>query len=193
VADASDIDAYMALGRLYVRQQKIDEAIAQFDQVASRQRNAVAPETLIGLLLEGQGKREDAKARYRRALDMDPHAAVAANNLAWIYVDEGGNLDLALQLAQTAKAQLPKRPEVNDTLGWIYQKKGLSSTALPFLQDAVQQAPSNGSYRYHLAVAYAATSQVAQARDALTRALASGLSPADERDAKQLLATLPTP
>ena len=117
---------------------------------------------------------------------------MAANNLAWIYVEEGGNLDLALQLAQTAKAQLPNRPEVNDTLGWIYQKKGLSTTALPFLQDAVQQAPSNGSYRYHLGVVYAATSQAAQAKTALTRALTSGLSPAEERDAKQLLATLPT-
>ena len=49
---------------------------------------------------------------------------MAANNLAFLYADEGGNLDLALQLAQTAKQHLPNSAEVDDTLGWVYYKKG---------------------------------------------------------------------
>lgn len=35
---------------------------------------------------------------------------------ARIYTEHGGNLDVALQLARTAKQILPDQPEVNDTL-----------------------------------------------------------------------------
>jgi Flp pilus assembly protein TadD len=63
---------------------------------------------MLGTILDLQGKTQEAKARYNRALQIDPRAAVAANNAAWIdATSTGGNLDLALQLAQTAKAQLP--------------------------------------------------------------------------------------
>ena len=84
---------------------------------------------MLGTILELQGSKDEAKARYNKALQIDPRAAVAANNLAWIDANTNGNLDVALQLAQTAKAQLPNRHEVDDTLGWIYYKKGLSSLA----------------------------------------------------------------
>ena len=80
---------------------------------------------MLGTILDLQGKKQEAKARYNRALQIDPRAAVAANNLAWIDANtEGANLDVALQLAQTAKAQLPNQHEIDDTLGWIYYKKG---------------------------------------------------------------------
>ena len=45
-----------------------------------------------------------------------------------------------LQLAQTAKAQLPNRHEVDDTLGWIYYKKGLSSMAVETLKTSTHAA-----------------------------------------------------
>ena len=65
---------------------------------------------------------------------------MAANNLAWIDATSNGNLDVALQLAQTAKAQLPNRHEVDDTLGWIYYKKGLSSMAIESLNSSTAEA-----------------------------------------------------
>ena len=55
---------------------------------------------------------------------------MAANNLAWRYAEDGGNLDVALSLAQTAKRKLPDSPEVSDTLGWIYLKKDLDTQAV---------------------------------------------------------------
>src|SRR6185295_18219927 len=98
-------------------------------------------------------------------------AAVAANNLAWIYAEEGQNLDVALQLAQTAKAQLPERPEVNDTLGWVYYKKGLATLAIPAFRDSVEKAPKSAVYQYHLGLAYAKAGDKEAARKALTAAL----------------------
>ena len=109
---------------------------------------------MLGTILELQGKKDDAKARYNKALQSDPRAAVAANNLAWLDANSNGNLDVALQLAQTAKAALPNQPEVNDTLGWIYYRKGLIAPALTSLRESVATDANNPTSTYHLALAY---------------------------------------
>ena len=125
-ADASNLDAYSLLGALYISQRKLDQAIAEFDKLAARQPAAVGPPTMAALILQAQGKDEEARKRYERIVEKDPHAAVASNNLAWMYASRGEQLDRALQLAQAAKAELPDHPEVNDTLGFVYLKKQLA-------------------------------------------------------------------
>ena len=66
---------------------------------------------------------------------------MAANNLAYIYAEEGGNLDIALNLAQTAKQVAPDNPNFTDTLGFVLLKKGLASAAIPEFQAAVNKSP----------------------------------------------------
>ena len=50
-------------------------------------------------------------------------------------------LDVALQMAQTAKSRLPNRHEIDDTLGWIYIKKNLSDSAISIFRDLVAREP----------------------------------------------------
>lgn len=45
-------------------------------------------------------------------------------------------LDRAVQLAEEAHRQLPSRPEVSDTLGWVYYKKGLLPLAIDMMHEA---------------------------------------------------------
>ena len=68
---------------------------------------------MIGVILEVQNKKDEAIKRYERALAIDPQAPVAANNLAWEYAERGGNLDVALRLAQVAVSKGPKQPDRN--------------------------------------------------------------------------------
>jgi len=82
------------------------------------------------LILETQGKLAEAKARYEQILTIDRYAVVAATNLAHMYAEAGEQLDTALQLAQTAKARVPDNATVNDTLGWVYLRKGLTGPRL---------------------------------------------------------------
>ena len=42
---------------------------------------------------------------------------------------------------------MPDRAEVNDTLGWVYHKKGLGSQAVAALKDAVDKDPQNASFQ----------------------------------------------
>jgi tetratricopeptide (TPR) repeat protein len=169
--DPNNLDAYGMLGRLYATQQRLPDATSQFEKLAERQPTSVSAHTIIGILLDMQNRPADARKKYERALEVDPRAAVAANNLAWIHAETGGNLDIALQLAQTAKSQLPDRPEVNDTLGWVYHKKGLSAMAVTPLLQSVQKDPTNPMYHYHLGMAYAGSGDKDKARASLQKAL----------------------
>jgi Flp pilus assembly protein TadD len=123
-------------------------------------------------------------------LQLEPNAAVAANNLAWLYVESGVNLDLALQLAQTAKAGMPTQPEVSDTLGWIYCRKGLLSQAIRELEETIQRDPLNPLYQYHLGVAYAKNGNRDKAKRALEAALRLRPDFEGAADATRLLANL---
>ena len=123
-------------------------------------------------------------------LAIDSHAAVAANNLAWLSAEHDGNLDVALQLAQTAKSQLPDSPQVNDTLGWVYYKRGLPTLAVSALEQSVRTDPKNACYQYHLGLAYVKTGANRQARESLQQSLT--LTPRCEgsADAQATLAAL---
>ncbi len=188
--DPSSFEAYMFLAQLYASQHRLDEAIARYEEVARHKPNLVAAPTQIGILLELTNKRQEAAKWYQQALSIDKQAAIAANNLAMIYVDTGGNLDVAAQLAQTAKQQLPNSPEVSDTLGWIYYKKGQGSLAVAALREAVARQPQNAVYHYHLGLAYAKTGARALARSSLEQALK--ISPTFEgaEDARAVLKSL---
>ena len=125
-------------------------------------------------------------------MQLDPEAAVAANNLAWIYSESGENLDVALQLAQTAKRKLPETPEVNDTLGYIYYKKDLPALAIPPLQASVQKDPNNPLFHYHLGLAYKKAGNSTQARESLSRALTLKPDFSGAQEARAALESLKT-
>ena len=123
-------------------------------------------------------------------METNPRAAVASNNLAWMYASRGEQLDRALQLAQAAKAELPDHPEVNDTLGFVYLKKQLPALAIPPLRLAVEKDPGNPAFHYHLGLAYSQTGDKAAARQALEQALKLKPDFEGAEDAKKVLSTL---
>ena len=189
-ADAANFEAYSLLGGLYLSQKKLDQAIAEYDRLAARQPGAAGPQTVVAMILQQQGKDDEARRRYERIVEADPHAVVAANNLAWMYASRGEQLDRALQLAQAAKAEVPDHPEVNDTLAFVYLKKQLPSLAIPLLRLAVEKEPANPAFHYHLGLAYSQTGDKAAARQALERALGLKTDFEGAGDAQKLLSSL---
>lgn len=170
--DPSNLGAYGQLARLYLGQNKLGQAQAEFDRIAERAPSATGPRTVAAMIAEMQNNRPDARRRYEEIMTIDPRAAVAANNLAYLYAEEGGNLDTALQLAQTAKQVLPEAPEVSDTLGFVYLKKNLASLAIQPLLDSTTRDANNPIYHFHLGLAYAQSGAKTKARESLNRALA---------------------
>ncbi len=169
--DPDNLQGFAALASLYVRQGKLDQARDKYEALGSRGSNTVAAKTMVGLIYEAQNRRAEATAAYEKLLEVEPEAAVAANNLAWRYAEDGGNLDVALSLAQTAKRKLPDSAEVSDTLGWIYLKKDLDVQAVTAFQDSVRLDPNTADYQYHLGMALAKTRDRARADQAFGAAL----------------------
>jgi predicted Zn-dependent protease len=188
--DPASLDAYGMLGQMYYEQGRLAEGRREFETLVARQPRAVAAHTMLAIILRREGRIDDAIARYEHTLGIDPNAPVAANNLAWLLAEQGRDLQRALNLARTARRYLPDRPEVSDTLGWLYHLTGASDLATAELQDTVRSAPDNPLFRYHLGAAFAKAGDAARARQALTEALrlSSTFPGADE--ARRLLASL---
>ncbi len=162
--DAGSFQAYQMLGQLYIAQNRLDEALKEFDEVSKRQPRPVMAHTMVGILHEMSNRKAEARKRYEQALAIDSETPVAANNLAWQMAEAGDNLDVALELAQKAGRRLPDNAAVQDTLGWIYYKKGLATLAVPPFQKSVEKDPKNPVYHYHLGLAYAKAGDQKRAR-----------------------------
>jgi tetratricopeptide (TPR) repeat protein len=188
--DANNLEAYGKLAVLYHSQRRLDEAKRKYEQLVQRHQQPVVALTFLGMVYALEKNLGEARAHYQRALDLNPNAGIAANNLAWIYAEAGEDLDKALNLAQTAKAQMPAVAEVNDTLGWVYYKKGFTREAVTFLEEASRQGSPNPGIFYRLGLAYAKAGDAAKAQAALTQALK--LNPQFEHagDARRTLAEL---
>ena len=101
---------YSVLGELYLGENRLDDARLQFERLGERQPQPVGALTMAGMIYQLQGNIGQARKTFERVMAIDEGAAVAANNLAWIYAAEDDHLDRALQLAQTAKAGLQSTP-----------------------------------------------------------------------------------
>jgi putative PEP-CTERM system TPR-repeat lipoprotein len=182
------LPAYSMLGQLYLKQGKLDEARKEFDALAERESKPVAALTMSGTILLTQGNTALAKQRFERAVSLDSHAAVAANNLAWLYAESNENLERAVMLAVSASQVMPESPEVLDTLGWVYVKNNLPTLAVPPLVRAVEKNPGNPTYSYHLGLAYEKAGDHSQSRRSLEKALALKADFAGAEDARRALA-----
>jgi tetratricopeptide (TPR) repeat protein len=136
----------------------IDRQENHFD--AARQRLAgvikTAPKNVPALLESANveleaGNREGAISRYRTVLDADSSNLMALNNLAYILALD--NTDEALKLAQKATEIAPDSPAVQDTIGFVYYRRGNYLTAVNYFKTAVAKEPTPRR-QFHLAMSY---------------------------------------
>ncbi len=186
----AELRAYEMLGALYIRQQRVDEARVRFEELVRRQPQNVTAHTMIGMLLEAQGLTVEARRRYEQVLSMDKNAAVAANNLAYLLAQAGEQPDIAVQLAQTAKSQLPEMPQVDDTLGGAYYRQGAYQRALDPLKESTSAAPTRPVPHFHMGLAYLQLGDTANAKASLETALKLKPDFAGAGEARRVLASI---
>jgi putative PEP-CTERM system TPR-repeat lipoprotein len=167
----NELAAYGMLAQVYMAQRKTDQARTQFEEIGRRRPSSPVAPTMLGMIAELQGRRQDAEKHYRKALDLDANAYVAANNLAWLYADAGQNLDQALQLAKRASDAIAGSGETYDTLGWVHYKRQLSSLAIAAFEKSIATDPKNPAFRYHLGLALAQNGDKQKARESFQEAL----------------------
>jgi tetratricopeptide (TPR) repeat protein len=193
--DKKSTDAQLKLAQVQAAKGSTDQAIATCRQGLENNPNEPAFDILLGDLYQSKKDWIHATEAYQKALALKPENPLASNDLAAVMLESGGNLDVALSLAQTARRGLPGSPGVADTLGWIYYQKGAYPLAVDSLREAVRLAqashlPDEPQIHYHLGMAYAKVGQAALARQQLEKMLKMNPDSSDASDAKKQLAQL---
>lgn len=142
---------------------------AAAESAAKTGGNAAA--LLAGVKAEEQNDIRSAIEDYERAVRGGESSGVAANNLAWLYAEQGVNLGRALELAQAAVSLDPGNPAVLDTVGVVHLRRREYTEAIKTLEAArdlthrtAPPAQVSQEIRQHLAEAYMKAGKTAAAQ-----------------------------
>jgi len=190
--DKNNSDALEKLGKVQVQEGASDKALALYLQSIKDNPRDVSFYILSGELYEAKKDWDNAKSMYQQALSIAPDHPLASNNLAYVILEQGGNVDVAMALAQTAFRGMPDSPNAADTLGWAYYHKGIFGSAIDQFREALRLSeklgqPDDADLHYHLGLAYQKAHQNALARQQLEKAVK--LRP-DDADARKALSEL---
>jgi tetratricopeptide (TPR) repeat protein len=193
--DKNNSDALVKLGKVQVAEGEADQALATYKQSIKDNPREISFYILAGEIYDSESKWDDAKAMYQQALSLEPNHPLASNNLAYVILQQGGNIDIALNMAQTARRGMPDSPNAADTLGWAYFQKGVYHSAIDLFQEALRLNEKRGSaddanVHYHLGLAYQKTNQPTLARQQLERVLKINPNYANAADVRKALSEL---
>jgi len=149
-----DSEAVTIYAQLQAARGQAANAIGVWEQWSKGHPGNAGALVILGSLEESRGDKRKAEDYYKKALQIVPTQPVAANNLAYLMLQNGENVDVALTWAQTARQGMPDSPNSADTLAWAYYYKGTYGFARDLLEDAVKKDPNSATLQYHLGMVY---------------------------------------
>ncbi len=128
----------------------------EFEALANEDPGAPDVQEAVADLMAGQKLYAQAIQRYQTVLRLSPNAAVAHNNLAWLYAtaddpkfrDPAGALDHARKAVAISSW---RQPEYIDTLAEALYVNRQYAEAVKVETRALQLQPSNREYQEHMA------------------------------------------
>jgi tetratricopeptide (TPR) repeat protein len=181
-------NAYVMIGEAYRRKGDLANAIDAFKKAREATPDNTAALDNLAVVLDAASRWDEARSVYEAARKLQPNNVISLNNEAFLIAEHGGDLEQALTMAQRATQIAPKVPEVRDTLGWIYLKKGLPAEAADVFKGVVADQPANATYRYHLGIAYMQKGDKPNARKELQDSLKYNPSVTEKQKIEQALA-----
>jgi tetratricopeptide (TPR) repeat protein len=182
--------ALEGLGDAFLQERNYVKAEAAYAECANLTPKAANIQFKLGGAQMAQGKRAEAMRSFKAAVAADPRLAVAYNNLAWLEVEQKGDLNQALVWAKRATELDPRVTNYWHTLGVVYLARGENAEAVKALAEATKATPPSAEHLYRLGVAQARSGQKAEAVLNLRRALEINPNFPSAQAARQLLAEL---
>jgi tetratricopeptide (TPR) repeat protein len=110
----------------------------------------------LGLDAWERGRADEARLHWERALELAPHLAEVANNLAWLLARaDPPDLPRALELVNRALERVPHEPRFLDTRGHILARTGKWKEALDDLEKVLLRGGDGPDLHRTLADVYA--------------------------------------
>jgi tetratricopeptide (TPR) repeat protein len=185
-----DGNALTAYTSAQVMQGNTPAAIATWKTWLNAHPTDARADSVLGALEETQGDPNAAEDYYKKALANQPDQPQASNNLAYLMMERGQDIDVALSLAEAAHRGMPNSPSTADTLAWAYYNKGTYGSARDLLESVEKANPDNASIEYHMGMIYSKLGDKADAILHLKRASSLAPNTRTQKDADQALHTL---
>jgi tetratricopeptide (TPR) repeat protein len=138
-----------------------------------------------------------AEKDFQEALKISPDNPQILNYLGYSWVDQGVNLEQALEMIRKAVSLRPKDGYIIDSLGWAYFRLGKFEEAAAELEKAIVLSPSDPTINDHLGDAYWKTDRKLEAKFQWLRAIENKPEPEElpkiERKLKEGLTSEPVP
>ena len=184
---------YQVIANIYTAQKEPAKAIQELQSAATKFPSDTSTLTYLGDAYVAAKDTEKAMESYRLAVKADARNAVAANNLAWLLMEQArdlAGLNESLSLAEAAVKLEPTYVDALDTLGWVHYRRADYAKSVATLSKARKLAPNRMDIAGHLGLAYAKAGSRPEALAELKVALASKTPLANraelERVAKEL-------
>jgi len=186
----NDPATLMAYTRAATASGNAGAAISKWQAWANAHPNNAQGDVILATLEESRGNANGAMDSYKKALAIQPDNPVAQNNLAFLMLQSGQDVDVALSLAESARRSMPHSPNTADTLAWAYYHKGVYGSARALLEDAEKTNPNDASIQYHLGMVYSKMGNKADAVDHLKKAVSLAPGTQTGNDANKALGSL---
>ncbi|RUT31146.1 tetratricopeptide repeat protein [Arsenicitalea aurantiaca] len=153
-----DLDALSVLADLLRIDEQYDEAAEIYtraiDQVGGDHPADWRFWYLRGIAYERNDQWDLAETDFLRALELNPEQPQVLNYLGYSWVDQGINLEPALEMIERAVAAAPNDGYIIDSLGWAFYRLGRFEEAVVELERAVRIRPMDPEINDHLGDAY---------------------------------------
>lgn len=197
-ADAPSSDDANPSGSAFLQQEPVREELAELRRLAAPERlQGALPDTVLGLYSEARGvgarladrysraadahevsarielatgHTETAKARWQRALEIEPEYPYAHHGLGMVY-GKLGDYERALRHHLRAVAQSPQFAEAVHRAADLYVTLGRPEEAIELLRQHLAGQPRDLEARYRIAQAYLQQGQYQAAQTAYEKIL----------------------
>ena len=145
-------ELFYVLGDLQTLQKNSPAAAANYTKAVALNPTDLNLALNVGARIEQQGLDKATEDYYIDLRKRFPQSPLAANQLAWFYIDRLGVPEKAKPFVDRLAAE-GQRPELSDTVGWYYFKTGQYASAEHYFRRALMLAPEMRETRARLALA----------------------------------------
>ena len=167
--------ATLALAAFYRIHERYDEAIATYssviDALGSPSRGDWAVFYGRAVAYERSNRWPEAEEDLKIAMRLSGEHPFVLNYLGYSWVEQGEQLNLALNMLKKATQERPQNGFIVDSLGWAYYKLGDFDKASHYLERAVELEPDDPIINDHLGDSFWQSGRKLEARFQWRRAL----------------------
>jgi tetratricopeptide (TPR) repeat protein len=188
-ARAKDAEQFLALLAASKNPTQVVAMLPRVNDILKSNQDYLPALIVSAVAAEQQGRYEDARKAYEKALSQYPDFSPATRGLAVLFAQHLGDYAKAYELGTKARTAFPNDQPLSKALAKACYHRGDWAPVIQFLRSS-QQQKDDAEALYFLGMAHHKLNQKREARVALEAALKLGLDPKTRQEAERAVGEL---